>query len=57
MNQVAFSKYQVTFDETGEVESTIQLPAEPAKRRVIIVREETPNKARQVAEKLYSLAE
>lgn len=55
---MAFHNYQVTFDENGDVESTILLPEDPApRRRTIRVREETQNKARKVAEDLYSLAE
>ena len=55
---MAFHNYQVTFDEDGNVESTILLPedSEPRKR-VIRIREETANKARKVAEDLYSIAE
>ncbi len=54
---MAYNRYQVTFDDNGEIESAVQLPAEPTKRRVVQVREETLNKAKQVAAQLYSLAE
>ena len=54
---MAFHKYQVQFDEDGEIVKVIQLPDEPARKRVIIVREETENKARKVAADLYTYAE
>lgn len=54
---MAFHKYQVTFDEDGEIEKVIQLPDEPARKRALIVREETLNKAKIAASDLYSLAE
>jgi hypothetical protein len=52
-----FNTYQVTLDEDGEAESTLQLLVpEPEKKRVITVRAETPNQARKIAEDLFSLA-
>jgi hypothetical protein len=53
---MAYHKYQVMFDVDGEVESITQLPDETPRKRAIIVREETPTKARQRAEELYTLA-
>ena len=55
---MAIHKYQVFFDEDGEVERTVELPddANP-KKRSIIVRAETENQAERAAEDLYSLAE
>lgn len=53
---MAYHKYQVTFDETGEIVKTVQLPDEPARLRTIIVREETEHKAKRVAQDLYSLS-
>jgi len=54
---MAFHKYQVTFDENGEIEKAVLLPDDTTPRkRTIIVREETLNKAKQAAERLYSLA-
>lgn len=49
-------QYQVTFTEDGEIESTVQLPAEPERKRVILVREATKAHAERAAERLYSLA-
>ncbi len=55
---MAFHKYQVFFDEDGEIEGTIVLPDDPnPKKRSIIVRAETENQAERVAEDLYTLAE
>lgn len=55
---MAFNKYQVDFDENGDVQEPILLPADPVSRkRTIIVREETSHKAKRRAEDLYSLAE
>lgn len=55
---MAFHKYQVTFDETGTRESVIQLPDETnPKKRIIVVRAETENQAKRIAEDLYSLSE
>jgi len=54
---MAFHQYQVTFDEDGELESTILLPDEAnPKKRVITVRAETENQAERIAEDLYSLS-
>jgi hypothetical protein len=53
---MSFHRYQVTFDTDGEVEKVVQLPDEPARKRTIIVREETEHKARRKAEDLYSNA-
>lgn len=55
---MAFHKYQVTFGTNGTRESVIQLPDETnPKKRIIIVRAETENQAKHIAEDLYSLAE
>lgn len=55
---MAFHRYQVDFDEYGVAGPAKLLPDEPvAKRRTIIVREETPHKAKRAAEDLYSLAD
>lgn len=55
---MAFHKYQVFFDEDGEITRTALLPDEPnPKKRSIIVSAETENQAERVAEDLYSLAE
>lgn len=55
---MAFHQYQVTFNEEGEIETVIQLPAEAnPRKRTIVVRAETQNQAEHAAEDLYSLAE
>lgn len=54
---MAFHKYQVTFNEAGHIEKSVQLPdEEDPRKRTIIVREETLNRAKRAAEQLYSLA-
>lgn len=54
---MAFRKYQVDFDESGNAGDAILLPDTTTKKRSIIVIEETPHKAKRRAEDLYSLAE
>lgn len=54
---MAFHNYQVTYGTNGEVEQVVLLPDDSAPRkRTIVVREETHNKAKHTAENLYSLA-
>lgn len=55
---MAFHRWQVNFDEDGEIETAVQLPDPPvARKRTIIVTEETLHKAKRAALDLYSLAE
>ena len=51
-----YKLFQVIFDAEGEIESTTELPAEPEKKRVLLVRAETEHQAESIAEDLYSLA-
>lgn len=51
-----FKPYQVVFNPDGTVDSVAELPAEPEKKRVIVVRAETATQAEHMAEELYSLA-
>jgi hypothetical protein len=53
---MASKLYQVTLDENGDAITALELPQEPAKNRVILVREDTANKAKRRAESLFSLA-
>jgi hypothetical protein len=55
---MALNKYQVFFDEDGDIVGTVKLPddANP-KKRSVIVRAATKNQAERTAERLYSLAE
>lgn len=48
--------YQVTVDETGDAIAAQLLPEEPAKPRIIFVRATSSNRAKRVAESLFSLA-
>lgn len=50
------NQYQVTFNADGTIDSTHVLPAEPEKKRVILVRETSLAKAQKAAKTLYSLA-
>jgi hypothetical protein len=47
-------KYQVNFDESGEIVSAVRLPDEVPKKRSIIVREDTLSKAKAAAKIAYS---
>lgn len=49
-------QYQVTFTEDGEIESSVELPSETPRKRIVLVREATKARAERVAERLYSLA-
>lgn len=53
---MAFKRYQVSFDEAGEVLDAVELPAEEPRLRTIVVREETKNKAKKLAADLYTFA-
>lgn len=48
--------YQITYNPDGSIESVHPLPAEPARKRVLFIRETSEVKARQVAKLLFSLA-
>lgn len=53
---MAFHTYLVTLDENGDAVSALQVNAEPAKTRTIVIRESSVNKAKRRAEDLFSLA-
>jgi len=48
--------YQVTLDENGDAILAQQLPDEPAKKRIIFIRDTSANRAKRAAEYLFSFA-
>lgn len=48
--------YQIILDANGDALSAHELPDEPSKNRTILIRETTANKAKRLAEVLFSLA-
>lgn len=53
---MAFNSYQVIYNSDGTLDSIVQLPTEPEKKRVIVVRASNEVRAEIAAKLLYSLA-